>query len=475
MDVNAPYKSHFDPKQHDPVRLGAAPAVAEGGRQRSALRRPTSAAALKGPSQSFAAPLRPLTLFEFQEALRELCPSADPGLDLTPPKEGSPTSRASAPPVTLIEDKVRSLVAHLPPEWFHIVEPLRLSSASPEAFVKAALKLKQDQQGLRQGFGLSLSQFQRILRTPQKRNRDEDAPEVERLISLLGPETQTEVRQHFRLRRSMDEFCAAVEKLALHSTPHSSFSPFYLGLIVDSLTDMDSKVPKVAIFDVVQNEVTQKMRFILAEWLFDVSVRFDFSQETIFLALALTDRYLAIQRTSRNEAQLVGLGALLLAAKYEEMYPPAVERFSYMAAYAFTVDDIIRMERQMFVRLQFGVTVATINAVATALLEEQDPRPTETQRYLVHFIGIVMMVSTHLGQYSQASLGAAVVYISRLMLNVPTDEPSAEVMRLARQACTTMSQLGPSAKIGATVYNHFAQQSLHRVSMLPIPASLLDN
>ena len=38
----------------------------------------------------------------------------------------------------------------------------------------------------------------------------------------------------------------------------------------------------------------------------------------------LVDRYLALTRISRKKLQLVGVTAMLIASKYEEIYPPEV-------------------------------------------------------------------------------------------------------------------------------------------------------
>ena len=46
--------------------------------------------------------------------------------------------------------------------------------------------------------------------------------------------------------------------------------------------------------------------------------------ETLFLTTNIIDRYLAIQSVERKRLQLVGMTALLIASKYEEIWAPEV-------------------------------------------------------------------------------------------------------------------------------------------------------
>ena len=46
--------------------------------------------------------------------------------------------------------------------------------------------------------------------------------------------------------------------------------------------------------------------------------------ETLFLTTNLIDRYLAIQPVEKKNLQLVGMTAMLVASKYEEIWAPEV-------------------------------------------------------------------------------------------------------------------------------------------------------
>ena len=72
----------------------------------------------------------------------------------------------------------------------------------------------------------------------------------------------------------------------------------------------------------VQYDITPGMRLALLEWMVTVTRTLEFSLETWCLAVNYLDRFLCIQLVGRDTLQLVGLTALWLAAKQEELVPP---------------------------------------------------------------------------------------------------------------------------------------------------------
>jgi G2/mitotic-specific cyclin-B2 len=57
----------------------------------------------------------------------------------------------------------------------------------------------------------------------------------------------------------------------------------------------------------------------------------------------------------RHELQLVGLTAMFIAAKFEEMYAPEIHDFVYMSDKAYTKKEILRMELRVLKALDFSL------------------------------------------------------------------------------------------------------------------------
>ncbi len=62
-----------------------------------------------------------------------------------------------------------------------------------------------------------------------------------------------------------------------------------------------------------------------------------------------------VQEVSRNKLQLVGVTAMLLASKYEEMYAPEISDFVYITDNAYTKSDIRKMECLILSSLDFNL------------------------------------------------------------------------------------------------------------------------
>lgn len=55
-----------------------------------------------------------------------------------------------------------------------------------------------------------------------------------------------------------------------------------------------------------------------------VHLKLDLMPETLYLTVNIIDRYLSIQTVTKGKLQLVGITAMLIACKYEEIWPPQV-------------------------------------------------------------------------------------------------------------------------------------------------------
>ncbi|KAM9423831.1 G2/mitotic-specific cyclin-B2-like isoform 2-T2 [Salvelinus alpinus] len=100
-------------------------------------------------------------------------------------------------------------------------------------------------------------------------------------------------------------------------------------------------------------EINGRMRALLIDWLIQVHSRFQLLQETLYLTVAVLDRFLQVQTIGRKKLQLVGVTAMLLASKYEEMYSPEICDFVYITDNAFTKAHIREMEQLILQSLNF--------------------------------------------------------------------------------------------------------------------------
>lgn len=105
-----------------------------------------------------------------------------------------------------------------------------------------------------------------------------------------------------------------------------------------------------------QTEVNENVRAILIDWVVSVHAKFKLWSETLYLAVNLIDRYLSLFVVPKTQIQLVGASSLLIATKYEEIYPPTVKDFLYVTDNAYTKKELLEMEYKIIFALQFQIT-----------------------------------------------------------------------------------------------------------------------
>merc|ERR1712187_137047 len=104
--------------------------------------------------------------------------------------------------------------------------------------------------------------------------------------------------------------------------------------------------------------ITSKMRSLLIDWLVSVHQQFELLPETLYRSVNILDRYLQLEgkNTQKDQLQLVGVVAMLLACKIEEIYLPAIDDFVYSTDNAYTEDELKVMELKMMSVLNFNLT-----------------------------------------------------------------------------------------------------------------------
>ncbi|KAJ7407957.1 hypothetical protein BTVI_61102 [Pitangus sulphuratus] len=101
--------------------------------------------------------------------------------------------------------------------------------------------------------------------------------------------------------------------------------------------------------------INGRMRAILVDWLIQVHSRFHLLQETLYMCVALIDRFLQSHPVPRKKLQLVGVTAMLVASKYEEILCPDVADFVYITDNAYTSSEIREMEMIILKELNFDL------------------------------------------------------------------------------------------------------------------------
>jgi len=135
----------------------------------------------------------------------------------------------------------------------------------------------------------------------------------------------------------------------------------YANDIDDQLFRQEAKLMLAAGADYMdmQTDLTPKMRTILMDWLIEVHMKYRLRSETLHLCVNLIDRILAKMPIARKRLQLIGVCAMFIAAKFEEITPPELHDWVYITDKAYTKEDMLSMECTMLSALNFQIVVPT--------------------------------------------------------------------------------------------------------------------
>ena len=159
-----------------------------------------------------------------------------------------------------------------------------------------------------------------------------------------------------------------------------------------------------------QNDINEKMRAILVDWLIEVHYKFKLNPETLFITVNLIDRYLSKAVVKRQLLQLVGVTAMLIASKYEDIYPPPIGDFVYITDNAYTQQDILEMEHDILRTLEFNVTFpsAFLFLNRYARLAKADDMTMALARYLTE----LPLIEYRMLKYSASMTAASALYVA---------------------------------------------------------------
>ena len=163
-----------------------------------------------------------------------------------------------------------------------------------------------------------------------------------------------------------------------------------------------------------QDYLEWKMRGILVDWLIEVHTRFRLLPETLFLAINIVDRFLSSKVVPLDKLQLVGITAMFIASKYEEVLSPHVGNFVHVADDGFTIDEVLSAERYTLSTLKYDLSYPNpmnfLRRISKA--DNYDIQTRTVGKYLME----ISLVDHRFLEYRQSHIAAASMYLARMIL-----------------------------------------------------------
>jgi hypothetical protein len=164
-----------------------------------------------------------------------------------------------------------------------------------------------------------------------------------------------------------------------------------------------------------QMDLRWQMRGILVDWLVEVHTRFRLLPETLFLSVNIVDRFLTNKIVMLDKLELVGVTAMFIAAKYEEVFSPHVQYFRHVADDGFTEEEILRAERFILATLDYNLSYPNpMNFLRR--ISKADQYDFQTRTFAKYLMEISLLDHRFL-EYLPSHVSAAAMYMARMMLN----------------------------------------------------------
>ncbi|KAK7383193.1 hypothetical protein VNO78_28866 [Psophocarpus tetragonolobus] len=212
----------------------------------------------------------------------------------------------------------------------------------------------------------------------------------------------------------------------------------YVSDIYDYLRTMEVDAGKRPLPDYVQKvqkDINANMRGVLVDWLVEVAEEYKLVSDTLYFCISYIDRFLSVAAVSRQQLQLLGVAAMLVASKYEEIKPPEVEDFCYISDNTYSKEEVVNMEADILRALKFelgGPTVKTfLRRFYRVGLEGVETSDLQFE-FLSCYLAELSLLDYNCVKFLPSLVAASVVFLARFMFSTKTHPWNSALQQLTR-------------------------------------------
>jgi len=163
-----------------------------------------------------------------------------------------------------------------------------------------------------------------------------------------------------------------------------------------------------------QPELRPWTRQVLVDWLIDVTETYKVHTNTLHLTVSLIDASLKVLEIPLKKFQLLGCSCLLIASKLDEVQAVSVENLVYIADFCFDSEDLISMESNVILALDFQLMLPTRYYFGIRLSSAAKLTPKET--HFLIFLLEVSLLDIEFNSYTPSMIAAAALHMTLQIL-----------------------------------------------------------
>jgi cyclin B len=157
--------------------------------------------------------------------------------------------------------------------------------------------------------------------------------------------------------------------------------------------------------------VSAEMRRVLLRWLLQVGRKFQVMQETMHICAQIVDFVLVCEpaRISKANFQLLGISALFVASKYNEIHTWEAEKYVFVCDGLYTVEQLFEMEGVILTATSFNLQFPTIHQFAAVALQQHGQHLAESVTMLAN---LVLFDFSLFNRFQKRHLACVILYIA---------------------------------------------------------------
>uniref|UniRef100_A0A1I7UIU9 G2/mitotic-specific cyclin-B3 n=1 Tax=Caenorhabditis tropicalis TaxID=1561998 RepID=A0A1I7UIU9_9PELO len=269
------------------------------------------------------------------------------------------------------------------------------------------------------------------------------------------------------------------KKVEKESRDESMFSSDeYFDDILKYMMHRQTQIRPSATYFTRQPQLNEEMRMILIDWFNDVVKEYRLQKETFHLAVKLVDRVLSFLNVGKAQFQLVGTTALMIAAKYEEIFPPEIVEFAVITDNTYRLSEILSMERFILGKFQFVIATPTAAWFGACFAKRMrfTPKMIKALNYLLD----LSLIEVHFLEYRPSDIAAAAVCFTNMQFDleawpatmeedtgIKTKDLASPIKNLYRMHTTASSSEYKS------IFNKYCEMEEREVALSPAPEEKL--
>ncbi|XP_026181816.1 cyclin-F isoform X2 [Mastacembelus armatus] len=164
---------------------------------------------------------------------------------------------------------------------------------------------------------------------------------------------------------------------------------------------------------VLRRDIKDSMRYILVDWLVEVTTMKDFSSLTLHVTVGCVDRYLALRSVPKARLQLLGIACMVVCTRYISKEILTIREAVWLTDNTYKYEDLVRMMGEVVSVLEGKIRSPTLLDYGEVLLSLLPLERRTT--HLFSYICELSLLYSALATSPPAKLACAVLLLTRAL------------------------------------------------------------